>query len=194
LRLGVRIARAGGDREFSARAADGRHEQSPDGATTAGPGQTRREFCADACQLLSIAALGVAAASVLESCGGGSGGPTSASGAPSLPVVSGVSSGASVAVSIDASSPLSAVGTAALLQTSRGTVLVAHTGADSYAAFGATCTHQTCTITGYSGQTFVCPCHGSQFDTSGRAVRGPAVASLTRHNTQFANGVLTVTL
>jgi Rieske Fe-S protein len=56
-----------------------------------------------------------------------------------------------------------------------------------------TITHQACTITGHGNQTFVCPCHGSQFDTSGRVLSGPAPAPLPRYQTQFANNVLTIT-
>lgn len=96
-------------------------------------------------------------------------------------------------ITIDASSPLAAIGSAALVQGGLTAVLVAHTGQDSFAAFSATCTHQACTITGQGNQTFVCPCHGSQFSRSGQVVNGPASVPLRRFTTQFANNVLTVT-
>jgi hypothetical protein len=51
---------------------------------------------------------------------------------------------------------------------------------------GSVCTHQGCTITGYQNQTYVCPCHGSQFNTNGGVVAGPAVAALRRVTVQFA--------
>ncbi len=60
------------------------------------------------------------------------------------------------------------------------------------AALASVCTHQACEITGYAGQTFVCPCHGSQFDASGRVLSGPAPTALRQYTTQFANGVLTI--
>jgi cytochrome b6-f complex iron-sulfur subunit len=79
------------------------------------------------------------------------------------------------------------------VRTSGGDILVARTGADTFAALSAGCTHQSCEITGYSGQTFVCPCHGSRFDTSGHVVQGPAPTALRQFQTQFADDVLTVT-
>jgi Rieske Fe-S protein len=89
-----------------------------------------------------------------------------------------------VVLTIDASSPLSSTGSAALVQSSRGSFLVARTSQNSFAALSAICTHQTCTITGYANQTYVCPCHGSEFDTSGRVLGGPAPAPLPSYATQ----------
>jgi cytochrome b6-f complex iron-sulfur subunit len=72
-------------------------------------------------------------------------------------------------------------------------VLVAHTAQDAFSAVSATCTHQGCTITGFSGQIYVCPCHGSRFDASGRVVNGPASSPLAQFHTQFTGNVLTIT-
>lgn len=44
-------------------------------------------------------------------------------------------------------------------------------------AVSATCTHLGCMINGEQDK-FICPCHGSQFDLSGRVLRGPAAKSL----------------
>jgi nitrite reductase/ring-hydroxylating ferredoxin subunit len=49
--------------------------------------------------------------------------------------------------------------------------------ADSYHAFGDTCTHEGCSLADgrLDGTTVTCPCHGSQFDvTTGDVLRGPA--------------------
>ena len=153
--------------------------------------QTRRQFCARTCSAAAIAALGTAFASALEGCGGG--GPTSPGGlsAASLPQVTGTPSGQSITVTIDGTA-LASVGSLALVRTTIGDVLVAHTGADAFTALASVCTHQACEITGYAGQTFVCPCHGSQFDASGRVLSGPAPVALRQYTTQFANGVLTI--
>ena len=95
-------------------------------------------------------------------------------------------------VAIDAGSPLAATGGAALVRSSLGEFLVARTAPDAFSALTAVCTHQSCTVTGISGQTFVCPCHGSQFDPSGAVVNGPAPSALRPFPTQFAGNVLTI--
>ncbi|HWF86135.1 MAG TPA: ubiquinol-cytochrome c reductase iron-sulfur subunit [Vicinamibacterales bacterium] len=147
---------------------------------------TRRSFCAHAA---AMAFLGGAVGTIFEGCGS----PTSPSNAPALPVINGTRISGGITLAVDSSSPLSPVGSAALLQTSIGDFLVAHTGQDVYVALTAICTHQTCTITGFSSQTYVCPCHGSTFDVNGRVLGGPAPAPLRQYPTQFASGVLTIT-
>ena len=154
--------------------------------------QTRRQFCANTCRVASVAALGGALAAVLESCGGGS--PTSPLGnAASLPVVSGTVSGSTITVTLTGTA-LANPGGLALVRTSAGDVLAARTGAETCVALSAGCTHQNCEITAYSGQSFVCPCHGSQFDSSGRVLGGPAPTSLRQFQTQLAGDVLTITV
>jgi Rieske Fe-S protein len=71
---------------------------------------------------------------------------------------------------------------------------VAHTGPDTFTAVTATCTHENCTITGFTGQSYVCPCHGSRFSTSGAVQGGPATRSLRSFTTRFASNVLTVSV
>jgi len=107
-------------------------------------------------------------------------------------VINGAVANGSVAITIDSASPLAAVGSAALVQTSSGFLLVAHTGQDAFIALNGMCTHQACTITGFGNGTYVCPCHGSQFSTSGQVTSGPASTNLRQHQTQFANNVLTI--
>jgi len=151
--------------------------------------QTRREFCSHACQAVGLAAV----AGALQACGGG-GGLTGASSLPALPRIGGSVANRSVTLTIDAASPLASVGGAALVQTASGLFLVARTGQDSFTALSSTCTHQACTITGFESQVYVCPCHGSQFDTSGRVLSGPAVTALRSYPTQFGGNVLTIAL
>lgn len=151
--------------------------------------QTRREFCTRACKIASLAALG----GIVSGCGGGSSptGPSTGVGS-ALPIVNGTRANGVTTVTVDASSPLATVGNLAIVQTTTGLFLVARTGQDTFSALSAICTHQTCTISGYSGSTFICPCHGSEFDTAGRVVRGPAPAPLHQYATQFSNNVLTI--
>lgn len=158
--------------------------------------QTRREFCTHACRLASVAALGGSMGSLLQACGGAGGGGSSSGSLPSnvstLPTVNGTVASGAVNVNVDASSPLSAVGSAALVQSSSGLFLVAHTAPDTFTALTATCTHEACTIVGFTGGTFVCPCHGSRFSTSGVVQNGPATRSLRTFPTRVANNVLTI--
>lgn len=148
---------------------------------------SRREFCTHACQAASLLALGV-----LAGCGG-SDSPTSPSGgsAPPLSSVGASVSGRVVTVNVDTASPLATVGGAATTQTSLGTFLIARTGQDTFTALTAICTHEQCTVSGFSNSRFVCPCHGSQYSTSGAVVQGPATRSLASYATQFSNNVLT---
>jgi Rieske Fe-S protein len=149
-------------------------------------GQTRRTFCA---QAATLAVFGGALGTILQGCSS----PTSPSNVPALPIVNGTRVSGGITLTIDASSPLLAVGSAALVQTAIGDFLVAHPSQNSFVALNAICTHQTCTITGFGNQNYVCPCHGSTFDINGRVLGGPAPAALHQYATQFNNGVLTIT-
>lgn len=147
---------------------------------------TRRAFCARAGGTTALAALGA----LLESCGGDS--PTApSSSAPSLPTINGSLANGIVSVSIDSSSPLATVGSAALVRASGREFLVSRTAQTSFTALTATCTHEGCTVTGFDGSTYVCPCHGSRFNTSGGVLNGPATAALRSFTTQFSNNVIT---
>lgn len=154
-------------------------------------GQTRRQFCEQAYQAASLAALGV----ILPGCGGSSPtAPTGGGGVPSLPVLNSTISGSVFVLNIDASSPLNTVGNAALVQASGRQFLVARTAQDTFVALTATCTHEACTVTGFSGGNYVCPCHGSRYNTAGVVLSGPAPRNLTQFASVFANGVLTVSV
>jgi cytochrome b6-f complex iron-sulfur subunit len=149
---------------------------------------TRRDFCGGACRAMALAGL----AALLPGCGGG-GSPAGPSGnIAALPVVTGLLANGAATLTIDAGSPLADVGSAALVQTSSGNLLVARTAQDTFAAFAAVCTHQACTITGFQNGMFVCPCHGSEFNTAGKPVSGPASRSLQQFTASFANNVLTI--
>jgi cytochrome b6-f complex iron-sulfur subunit len=138
--------------------------------------QSRREFCQHACSAASLAALGV----LLPGCGGSSPtAPTGGGGVPSLAVVN---------------STLNTVGNAALVQASGRQFLVARTAQDTFVALTAICTHENCTITGFSGGIYVCPCHGSRYNTAGAVQSGPAPRNLAQFASAFANGVLTVSV
>jgi cytochrome b6-f complex iron-sulfur subunit len=147
--------------------------------------QSRREFCAGACEAATVAV----AAVWLSSCGG----PTSPSDDPTtlLPSVGASVAGRTVSVMLDSASALAAVGGAGLVQTSLGSFLIARTSQDAYTVLTAVCTHEGCTVTGFADSRYVCPCHGSQYTTAGLVTNGPAPRPLTQYASQVANGVLT---
>jgi cytochrome b6-f complex iron-sulfur subunit len=147
--------------------------------------QTRRTFCIHACELVAVGSLGA----LLPGCGGSS---TSPSSAPELTVVNGSVGNGAVTVIVDSSSPLATVGGAARVQSSAGGFLVTRTAQDACSAVTAVCTHEGCTVSGFENQAFVCPCHGSQFNSSGAVLKGPAASPLRRFSTTFTNNVLTI--
>ncbi len=54
-------------------------------------------------------------------------------------------------------------------------------GSDAIGSYGinAICTHLGCVVPWNNGSNkFICPCHGSQYDDTGKVVRGPAPLSL----------------
>lgn len=148
---------------------------------------TRREFCTRACQAASLAALGLFG----SHCGGGPTSPGSDLGSQ-LTVVTASRLNGVVTLTIDAGSPLANAGGAALVQSPTGNFLVARTGQTTFVALTAMCTHQACVVTNFSGSLYVCPCHGSEYDQSGRVVRGPALQSLRQFATQFSDPTLTI--
>ena len=149
--------------------------------------QTRREFCLHACQFAAL----TSAAGLLANCGGGGAGSSTDIGT-ALPVIAGTRANGVTTVTIDANSPLNAVGGMALVQAGNVSFLAARTSQDACTVVTSTCTHQACTVSNVSGGTYTCPCHGSQFDPSGRVVRGPAAAPLHVFSSALFNGVLTI--
>jgi cytochrome b6-f complex iron-sulfur subunit len=113
---------------------------------------------------------------------------------PQLSTIPGSASSGTVTVSITSGSPLETVGNAALVQAGGASFLVTRTSQTSFSALTAICTHEQCTVTGFSSGTFVCPCHGSRYNTSGQVQQGPATRALQSFPTQFTNNVLTFTV
>jgi cytochrome b6-f complex iron-sulfur subunit len=146
----------------------------------------RREFCR---RLASVAA-GTAGLTIVPGCSG-SGNPMSSIPGSPLSTVSGTVSNGAVTVNV-ATGPLASSGGMALVSSTGGQFLVTRTGTSTFVALTAQCTHEACVVSLGSGTSFVCPCHGSEFDTSGQVLVGPASAPLRQFQTQFANNVLTI--
>jgi len=62
-------------------------------------------------------------------------------------------------------------------------------GKDQWLVLVGICTHLGCVPLGHQGDYdgWFCPCHGSQYDTSGRIRRGPAPANLEVPPYEFAS-------
>ncbi len=146
----------------------------------------RREFCK---RLVSAAAV-TGGAALLPACSGGN----PAAGIPGSPLstVSATVVNGAVSVPINASSPLASSGGKALVNSTAGVFLVTRTSATTFVAVTAQCTHDACVVSDATANTYVCPCHGSEFDTSGQVVVGPARLPLRQFQTQFANNTLTI--
>ncbi|PLW88381.1 MAG: hypothetical protein C0154_16845 [Mucilaginibacter sp.] len=93
----------------------------------------------------------------------------------------------------DLNSELTGVGTS---KVSNGVILVRLAAANVPASFTAVqvaCTHQGVDINYSTNQgLFVCPAHGSQFNTSGGVVQGPAATALKKYNISINGATLTV--
>ena len=161
---------------------------------------TRRSFCTNACHAASLAA---AAGIVLTGCGSDSnpaspstvGGGTSTGGGTGTPPLSSVPNtlnGRTVSVTVTGTS-LANVGGAATTVTGIGTFLISQPSQDSFTVLTAICTHEACTIDGFANSRYVCPCHGSQYSTSGTVLVGPATQNLRAFPSSFSGGVLTFT-
>jgi cytochrome b6-f complex iron-sulfur subunit len=161
-------------------------ERTPETDVIQQPQQTRRDFCRHACQFATLAG----AATLLAHCNSGPGSQVDIG--SSLPVVNGNRVNGVTTVSIDASSPLNPVGGMALVQATGTSFLVTRTSQDACTALSSQCTHQGCTVSNVSNGVFTCPCHGSQYDPSGRVVRGPAAAPLSQYPSALFNNVLTI--
>ncbi|HIK28911.1 MAG: cytochrome b6-f complex iron-sulfur subunit [Oscillatoriaceae bacterium SKW80] len=58
----------------------------------------------------------------------------------------------------------------------------------------AVCTHLGCVVPWNASENkFICPCHGSQYDTTGKVVRGPAPLSLALVHVEVVDDKVTLT-
>ena len=72
-------------------------------------------------------------------------------------------------------------------------VIVVKSTVNTYAALSQACTHQGCTVNySSSGNRFVCPCHGGEFDINGNVVAGPPPSSLKKYTVTQNGSILTI--
>jgi Rieske Fe-S protein len=71
---------------------------------------------------------------------------------------------------------------------------VENLGANTYRVLSAKCTHQGCIVDwNQTAGQFICPCHGAQYDLSGKVLSPPAPKPLPVYPTRVENGVLYLT-
>lgn len=155
---------------------------------------SRREFFTKTAQGAALIAVPAVLGSVLESCNQAN--PASAGSSSGLQTINVTPSNNVITLNIDSTSPLASTGSAALLKYQNSYLLVDHPAQNTFNALSAICTHQGCIITDYdsSSQQFVCPCHGSRFNTTGQVTKGPAGSPLSKYANQFANKQLKITI
>lgn len=152
---------------------------------------TRRQFIVRAAQSGTLVVFGGVVSSLLSSCSGKGNSPADVQ---TLPTIKATATNNQLTISTASGSPISAVGSAALIQYSGGYLLAAHTASNTFVVVSAICTHQGCIVNGFSGGFYICPCHGSEFDTNGSVVKGPATAALARFSTQVSNDQLVISV
>ena len=150
---------------------------------------SRRRFLAGSIEKVTVLASSAAVLALINGCGGGGGSPSVTG--PSGPVELDLSSSQLAA--------LATVGGVATLSPSafgglpRNGVFIIRATDTSYVVLDRTCTHQACQVGSFqSDGVATCPCHGSQYNTSGSVVRGPAPRALTKYTATVANNILTI--
>lgn len=72
-------------------------------------------------------------------------------------------------------------------------VVVTQPSEGEYKAFDARCPHQGCSVREVTSSAIVCPCHGSEFDSSsGDVTQGPATEGLTEQKLSVEGDEITV--
>ena len=152
---------------------------------------SRREFFVKGVQGIAIAAVPAVLSTYLASCKDNSTSPGPSS---SMSTIQGTESGGIVSVTINSSSPLAQIGTAAIVTYPSGSIMVDRPSENIFNALNRTCTHAGCTISSFDtgSKQFICTCHSSRFDQAGQVVQGPASTALPKYITQFANNILTI--
>lgn len=147
---------------------------------------TRRKFIQTTAGLVLVPA-GIS--QLLQSCGGSQGGgdpgPT-----PSPTPTPMINNGVMTLPLTDYPALGDADGSVSFTVSGHGKVIICHldagTTAASWICVSQRCTHSGCSVD-YEGSTnsFSCPCHGSQFASSGAVTQGPAMTPLHSFTTTF---------
>lgn len=157
---------------------------------------SRKEFMKTAGSVALFSALGIP---FITSCSDSTSAMDDNGGDSVTNIVSGNEEGITIAgnsVIIDVSSNAGAAlrSTGGWLLITGAQVLAVNIGGGTIRAFTSVCTHQGCdTSWGFSNNLFTCSCHGSQFDTGGGVVRGPASRDLEEFIVDREDDEVTIT-
>ena len=93
-----------------------------------------------------------------------------------------------------ANQELTTTGGAMLVDIASDTVIVIRVSATDVAAVSAICSHAGCSMNYNASQALIdCPCHGSQFSTTGQVLRGPASRPVKAYHAALTNNTVTIT-
>jgi Rieske Fe-S protein len=68
-----------------------------------------------------------------------------------------------------------------------GKVIVIRVSSSNFIALNITCTHKHCAVD-YDGESFTCPCHGSEYSKYGKVTHGPATKNLKSYKVTYDSG------
>lgn len=119
-----------------------------------------------------LAGLGAIAAPMLVACRA-----DDVTAAPVAPADTYVIDGMDVLVSVDRIPTLTANEQPVVFFVAR--IIVVRVAADRFRALSIECPHSGCAVSNVDGPKLICPCHGSEFDSTGRRLAGPAPTGLT---------------
>lgn len=147
---------------------------------------SRREFIFDNIKKIGLIAVGTYTVSLINACNNSN--PVSPSG----------NSNATVTVDINqaGNTALKSVGGTIAIggnELDNTGMLLIRKSDTEILAFSRFCTHQGCTVNKFSNGIAYCPCHGSEFNTDGKVVRGPASSPLKKYNAVLSGNIITIT-
>lgn len=138
-----------------------------------------------------LSKLGIGIAAVCAGCAFGSCGKSNDPGASGTKAPA---AGSGTVFTADLNTELTSVGQT---KAANGVILVRLAAGNTAASFTAVqiaCTHEGTSINYNTAQgIFICPNHGSQFNTAGSVLLGPAAAALQKYTVSIAGSTLTVT-
>lgn len=151
---------------------------------------SRKDFLRTAGSTALFAALGISFTSCDVSNSGGDEDPPTTN-----PPDSGISlSGNVTTIDLTKSDTSVLAGQGGWLLINQSQLLVVNVDGETIRAFTSVCTHQSCSTNWqFSNNLFTCTCHGSQFNTSGGVVRGPAAADLQEFSVERSGNTVTIT-